>query len=790
MALKIVKITDSKTSEQFEAIGLQAFESGDLDKAAKNLLSALELNDKNAELYLKLGVVLLQQGHVEKALVSIKQSIELSPYVADAYNAMGVVLYHLELWGAAEKFFRHALSLDPAHATAKKSVIEVIKHLRNGDNELPANFDSILALLEHKEPTLSLCMIVKNEEEFLDDCLTSVKGVVDEIIIVDTGSTDRTVEIAERHGARIFHTEWTGDFATARNESLRHATSDWILVLDADETIPAEYHDELRKALRNKDNVGYSLIIENLLGKDGESRQMAMIFRLFQNRPDLRYEGIIHEQIILSAQRTGMPLGNSHARIIHRGYLNQYMDQRDKHQRNLAILLEQEKQEPKNPYVHFNLGQTYKLLSRYEDSERSFLHSLELLKAGNVSHAVAYYANLYFSLAELYRIVGKNEEAIDICNEAIEHYPTYPDVVFTKGHTMLNMGRYQEAIECFEQCRKFQGVVFAAGNDPSVTTYKSANAMGVAYSRLGKQALAKQYFEKALKEWPYPDAELFTNLGILHLQDGDPGRALEYFSKAVEANDRYFRAWFNLGTVCYTLGHFEEAHSAWVKARDIDPEPEDMDFLIGEVALKLGRYEEAHEAFERTTVRNPQRHAAWSSMAIARLCREDVDGAMQALKTIVDTAEDESVGEARSLMAFVSLFGAEPHPIPEPSVLPYKRTVELWLAALDYLMRAERYQAIEHVLTPIRTLELPGLAEAVGRFLYRNGLHEAAMVFLLIAREATPEAPDLYYLLGECAVADGNLEDARVMYEMALSLNPRLMKAREKLSQLAQPQAT
>ena len=88
--------------------------------------------------------------------------------------------------------------------------------------------------------TLSLCMIVKNEEANLGRCLESVKGVADEIIIVDTGSTDRTVEIARQHGAKIVSHQWDDDFAVARNVSLRAATSDWILVLDADEALDEE----------------------------------------------------------------------------------------------------------------------------------------------------------------------------------------------------------------------------------------------------------------------------------------------------------------------------------------------------------------------------------------------------------------------------------------------------------------------------------------------------------------------------------------------------------------------
>src|SRR3990167_8792325 len=99
-----------------------------------------------------------------------------------------------------------------------------------------------------KMSTISLCMITKNEEKWLEQCLNSVKEIVDEIIIVDTGSTDKTKEIAKKFNAKFFDFKWIGDFSAARNESLNHATKDWILVLDADETIAKEDLEKIKNS--------------------------------------------------------------------------------------------------------------------------------------------------------------------------------------------------------------------------------------------------------------------------------------------------------------------------------------------------------------------------------------------------------------------------------------------------------------------------------------------------------------------------------------------------------------
>src|SRR3989344_8298667 len=110
-----------------------------------------------------------------------------------------------------------------------------------------------------QKPLLSLCMIVRDEEKDLESCLKAVKDHVDEIVIVDTGSKDKTVEIAKKFTSKVFHFEWCDDFSAARNESLKHATGDWILVLDADERISKKDLEEIRKLIKNKNEDGYAL---------------------------------------------------------------------------------------------------------------------------------------------------------------------------------------------------------------------------------------------------------------------------------------------------------------------------------------------------------------------------------------------------------------------------------------------------------------------------------------------------------------------------------------------------
>ena len=145
-----------------------------------------------------------------------------------------------------------------------------------------------------EEPTLSACMIVKNEEKLLPQCLESIKDAVDEIILVDTGSTDKTVKIAEKYGARVFHHPWRGDFSEARNYSLQQATCDWILVVDADEKLEREDVPALREALRQE---GHSCILAEVLSETPSGVSKNNSQRVFR-RGMGHYEGIVHNQLM------------------------------------------------------------------------------------------------------------------------------------------------------------------------------------------------------------------------------------------------------------------------------------------------------------------------------------------------------------------------------------------------------------------------------------------------------------------------------------------------------------
>ncbi|ALK08091.1 glycosyltransferase family 2 protein [Blastochloris viridis] len=211
-------------------------------------------------------------------------------------------------------------------------------------------------------PTISLCMIVRDEEAMLPDFLGSVAGCFDQFVAVDTGSRDGTVAILRGAGAEVHDMVWPDDFAAARNESLRHATGEWVLVLDADEFPTAGFRHELR-AFVERPGLGAGVILRHDEQKNGIVRT-PWTLRLFRSSPDIRYRCRIHEDASDSIKamlaRRGEAIGRLSTPVRHVGYRAERMDAKDKAARDERLLRLAVADDPSDLYSRYKLLELYR----------------------------------------------------------------------------------------------------------------------------------------------------------------------------------------------------------------------------------------------------------------------------------------------------------------------------------------------------------------------------------------------------------------------------------------------
>lgn len=276
--------------------------------------------------------------------------------------------------------------------------------------------------------TISACLIVKNEYRQLRRCLESIQGICSEIIVVDTGSTDKTVELAKSLGAKVFHFDWVDDFSVARNYALSKATGEWILSIDADE-FWWDQNPAFEESVFEKTS-GIRVKVINLL-KDGQEESPQV--RLFKNA-GYTYIGRVHEQISPSILKNKGSISESEIRIMHDGYLNENVQTSlegseqvtSRIERNHLLLQKSLIEHPKDPYLWFQLGMTYFSASDFEKSWKALLEA-ETFGIKKESDTVR--RKFHFRRAQMLLRNDETEQALKEATAGYEALPG-PDVAY------------------------------------------------------------------------------------------------------------------------------------------------------------------------------------------------------------------------------------------------------------------------------------------------------------------------------------------------------------------------
>jgi glycosyltransferase involved in cell wall biosynthesis/Tfp pilus assembly protein PilF len=453
--------------------------------------------------------------------------------------------------------------------------------------------------LEPYVPTLTLSMIVRNEERYLAMCLTAVRDIVDQIVVVDTGSTDNTVAIARDFGAEVYHFAWCDDFAAARNESLQYATGDWTLWLDADEELQPDSVEALRNLIRREEVAGAHLRIDNLIG--GRTVPF-LLTRLWRRHPAIRFKLPIHEQILWSigivGRRYGRRIVEAHDVILkHYGYLPNVASERKKDARNLHLLEMLVKREPENAYALFH----YASALREQGKAREALTVFEKWKplADATRHEENWILLGFANYVSALNDAARYEDAVRLATEVIESRGKTVSLLYQRATALHRIGKSREALMDVQTAERMPRTVTGGIETIDFQPLLAPMLTAEIYLSLGMKERARQLFVDAIGLDPNNPAPRYS-LARLYLAEKDWDRAAEQFERilALKPDDAYGYA--SLAQIELFRHRFGRAAELLTEAARLDPKSE-APRMLAEVYLLNGDVEAAERACRAAT---------------------------------------------------------------------------------------------------------------------------------------------------------------------------------------------
>jgi tetratricopeptide (TPR) repeat protein len=345
---------------------------------------------------------------------------------------------------------------------------------------------------------VSLCLIVRDEEANLPACLESAAGLFAETVVVDTGSQDRTKEIAACFGARVFDFPWRDSFAAARNEGLRRATGDWAFWLDADDRLDAPNRAKLGGLLGGlkKENAAYVLKCVCLPEGPGAAATVVGHVRLFRRHPAVRWQYRVHEQILPSLRRLGAQVRWADAAVHHVGYQDPALRRR-KLGRDLRLLRMEERERPGDPFTLFNLGAVSHELGRPAQALVYLRASLERSQPGD-----SIVRKLYALIAQCHRRLRQPGEALAACRAGRRHYPEDAELLFVEGLLLGEQGDARGAELAWLRLLATREAEHFGSVDAGLGNAKARHHLAALYRDQGRSAEPERQWRRAVAGQP------------------------------------------------------------------------------------------------------------------------------------------------------------------------------------------------------------------------------------------------------------------------------------------------
>ncbi|MBO1225344.1 MAG: glycosyltransferase [Candidatus Scalindua sediminis] len=508
--------------------------------------------------------------------------------------------------------------------------------------------------MNNTNPTLSLCMIVKDEEKSLPACLESVKDHVDEIIIVDTGSTDNTVEIAKKYNAKIYHHAWENSFSKARNYSLKYATCEWILILDADEEVDKEdahklkdvikdpvgcetTHPGLDQAWAGRVNVIYLPVINRPVG--GKNVSISNSERLFKNHLGFRYEGIVHNALKHSGLAKKVNI-----KIYHYGYHQGDEQMEKKFTRTSTLLREQIKNNPKDPIPRHYLAISYLDRQRNDECIREANEAISLFeqqtsnvqpqlltyytvsvafyRKKDLTNAEAYalkaidfyadYVDAYCILSSIYLMRKEHDKCIEATKKflkllrTIESNPTKALVIPYNNLQHAWLAHSRMAIVYYEQDQEHEGIQsLNSAINCTDNKWEPYLVIGKYFLEQGNLKLAEGFFKNGLRNDPN-NRGIHYYIAETYEKSGEPDKALTHFKKILESYPDETFARYRAGLILLKKNQFSEAINMFQSVINKDQQHIGASFNLGIALEGIGEIAQAKDTYNKVLKAKPE----------------------------------------------------------------------------------------------------------------------------------------------------------------------------------------
>ncbi|MGB5747891.1 MAG: glycosyltransferase, partial [Desulfobacterales bacterium] len=469
--------------------GILAYRNDDCPSAEKYFKQAIDSDPGYGESYTNLGMLSLATDRPQKALKFFEKGFRLTPTDLDIATNYHSYISSTDGYMSAEVLAREAAALYPNNQKIKYMLIDFLVQQGKYEMAMPEIEEAIIKFgsdngivgaalkvrekmgpntiqkLSKKAP-VSVCMIIKDEEKYLARCLASVKPIVDEMIVVDTGSTDRSKDIAIAFGAKVYDYEWKNDFAEARNYSISQASGGWILILDGDEVISPLDHEHFCKIVKNTPRapIAYSIItrnynkLANIVGwmpNDGKySDEEAAIgwlpsekVRLFYGKDQIWFEGPVHELVDPVLKRNGIEIKKCPIPVHHYGRLD-----KEKLDRKGEIYFDIGRKKLSAMGDDLNalreLAVQATILEKNQEAFELWQRLLALNPIPNLA-AIA-----YVNIGTIFNRLGKFEDALDAGKKAVECDPDLKEARYNHAMAELHCGNAPQTIRVLEDLLK------------------------------------------------------------------------------------------------------------------------------------------------------------------------------------------------------------------------------------------------------------------------------------------------------------------------------------------------